>query len=664
MTTTASYGKWKSPISATLLTEKTIKFTETHVDPVTSRIYWAESRPAEEGRVVPVTSDGVDHFRDVIPSGGWNARTRVHEYGGAAVAVRNNLLYFSDFKTGRIYRIDTTRPNELPVPVTPVSLMLSKENDKKRFGDSVVHPTQSHILISVLEDHTKGSHFSEVVNALVAINTKAQTVTTLASGADFYSRLKLAFISWGLPSMPWEASRIFFGSLSFSDEGVEFSEPPRAITSDKDLSVSQPQWADARTLFFLSDITGYYNPYMFDALTGSVKEVLTKAQSDEFSEPAWLLGESRYAVLDPTTILAAPIVESVSVLTLIDVPTGISTPVSSDYVGISRLKALSSTEAVFIGTGHTTDEQIVKVRLDTKASPPSASFTILKRSSTLFDHFPSGLISVGLPLAFPPEEGKEGDGPLHVLFTPPKNPRYSAPKGELPPAVVNIHGGPTSRVAPGLNGLAQFFTSRGWAYVSVNYRGSSGYGREYRSRLNGNWGIVDVADSVSAVRLLGARGLIDPNRVAIRGGSSGGYTVLAALVREPDVFSAGTSSYGISDLGALAEDTHKFESGYLFGLLGAETPEEKKDVCRRRSPVYHAENIKAPLLIFQGSVDAVVPPNQAELIIEKIKANGGKYKYVLFEGEGHGWRKAENIRVAYETELAWYEEVFGLGNGE
>lgn len=665
MATVAPYGTWKSPISAALLVEKTIRLEETHVDPVTSHIYWVESRPSEGGRGVPVFANDAN-AEDVIPVGEWNARTSVHGYGGAAVVVHNNVLYFSDFKTGRIFRVEVTKRGENPVPVTP-------DNDKYHFANLIVHPTYHHILVSILEDHSKGSHAADVVNTLVAINVKTQAITTLASGADFYSSpvispdgSKLAFVSWNHPHMPWEVSQLFVGPLSSSGEHVEYSEPPKAIAGGKDTSVSEPRWADPRTLIFLSDATGFYNPYSFDGLTNATKELLAKPEPSDFAEPAWALGESHYTILNPTTVLAAPIIESVSVLTLIDIPTGIAKPLASNYVNISRLKAVSFTEAVFIGKGYTTDTQLVKVKLDTKGdtAPPKASFTVLKQTSKVFDSLPSELISSSLPLVLPPEEGKEGDGQLHVLFTPPQNPEYAAPEGELPPAVVSLHGGPTYRDAPGLNGLAQLFTSRGWAYINVNYGGSSGYGRAYRSRLNGNWGVVDVTDSVTAVRRLGARGLIDPKRVAIRGGSAGGYTVLATLVTQPNVFSAGTSAYGISDLLALVEDTHKFESRYLLGLIGGETPEETRDICKKRSPVHYAENIKAPLLILQGSVDAIVPPNQAELIIEKIKANGGKYKYVLFEGEGHGWRKSENILTAFETELAWYEEVFGLGTPE
>ncbi len=351
-------------------------------------------------------------------------------------------------------------------------MVFELDNVRYLFGDLAIHPTYPHILFSILEDHTNGSHAADVVNTLVAVNTKTQTIKTLVSGADFYSSpavspdgSKLAFVSWNHPHMPWETSQLFVSPLSFSGEDIELSEPPKAIAGGEDTSVSEPRWADPRTLIFLWDATGFYNPYVFDALTLTTKELLAKPQPNDFADPAWSLGESHYTILNPTSLLAAPIIESVSVLTLIDIPTGVAKPLSSNYVSISRLKTVSFTEAVFIGKGYTTDRQIVKVKLDTNgdATPPRASFSVLKQSSKVFDSLPPGLISSGLPLVLPPEEGKEGDGPLHVLYTPPQNPGHRAPEGELPPAVVYIHGGPTHRDAPGLNELAQLFTSRGWA---------------------------------------------------------------------------------------------------------------------------------------------------------------------------------------------------------
>ncbi|KAF9512046.1 hypothetical protein BS47DRAFT_1394589 [Hydnum rufescens UP504] len=628
MPLTAPYGSWKSPIRADLLTEKSLSLAEVLIDHVSSEIYWVEGRPYESGRNVPVMDN-----KDVIPTG-WNARTRVHEYGGAAVAVHGGVLYFTDFKSSRVYRVD--KAGDAPVPVTP-------DNPAHRFGDFAIHPTHPHILVSILEDHTKPAP-ADVINTLVCVNTATSTISTLAKEADFYASptispdgKHLAWVQWSHPNMPWEASQVYIAEIAptvSSESGAletfAVSGRPAFVSGSDESSVSQPLWASNSSLTFLYDIHGFYNPWVYDLATSSARPILPTPVAADFADPAWQLGMHQYDFLDPTTILATPIQDSNTVLTLIDLPTGEMRPIASPYVDIKGLHAISATEAVFVGAQDTEAFAFVKIKLEyTDVGPVSASFTTLKESSTLAS----------------------------------TNPDYVSDGQEKPPCIVNVHGGPTSRAAPGLNWTIQYFTSRGWAlYRGRELRRLIGIRKDYRDRLRGNWGIVDVDDCVAAVRLLGEQGIIDPRRAAIRGGSAGGFTVLASLVKYPGAFAAGNSFYGVTNLAGLSEDTHKFESRYLEKLIGG-TIEEVPGVYKDRSPLYHADKIKAPLLV-RPQFPIYLPQlhNQifAELMVKEIREHGGRVKYVLFEGEGHGWRKAETIERAIEAELAWYEESLRL----
>ncbi|KAG8957656.1 hypothetical protein FRC00_003694 [Tulasnella sp. 408] len=649
--TTAPYGTWKSPILADLITQKTIGVAEVHVDPVTNEIYHGESRPSEGGRIAIVnTKDRQDVFGP-----DWNARSGVHEYGGSAFAVRDGVIYFTDFKTKRLYAIKNNNPEAV-----------SPDNENHRFGDLNIHPSNSHLVLSTLEDHTKPAP-EDVVNTLVVINTQTQSLTAIAQGADFYSTgrfspdgTKVSWIQWHHPDMPWEGSELVVAD--FDASSVSVSNPTVIAGKPGDESINEAFWTSNKTLVYLSDKSGFYNPWKYDVESKSSSAILPKPVEKDYAEPAWLLGASRWTALDESTLLVSPTTNGDASLGLLRIDSGEFTEIKSPYVNFGAVHGVTSTSAVFVGVTDDTPAALIKITLPNTASPSSGSidnavFETLKETSSAASTISRGLFPKHQSIAL---EIPGSGAPLHVMHFPPTNPDYSGGKdGELPPCVMNIHGGPTSRVAPGLSWTATYFTSRGWAWVDVNYGGSSGYGREYRERLRGNWGVVDVNDSVTAAQQLSARGLIDGKRVAIRGGSAGGYTVLAAVVTHPLAFTVATSSYGISDLALLASDTHKFESRYLEKLIGG-TLKEVPEVYRERSPVFHANKIRAPLLILQGSIDAVVPPGQAEAIVKQIKERDGKVEYVLFEGEGHGWRKAENIKRALETEERWYAEVLGL----
>ncbi|KAG8844908.1 hypothetical protein FRB96_002797 [Tulasnella sp. 330] len=653
MPSTAPYGTWNSPIGADLIIKKNVSIAEVHVDPITKTIYHSEGRPEEGGRIVPVnTRIGSDVFGK-----GWNARTGVNEYGGAAVDVYNGVIYFTDFKSSRLYIIGK---DGNPEAVSP-------DNANHRFGDFVTHPTHSHLIVSILEDHTIDEP-AKVVTTLVVINAKTQAVTTIAQGADFYSTprfspdgKKLSWILWNHPNMPWEESELVLAELLVGDgDKVEAKQPTVIAGEGGKESITQAQWATNDVLVFFSDKNGFYNPWKYDLRSKTANSILQTPADEEYASPAWFLGTSDNAVMDASTLLVSPTKQG---LALLDVNTGTLARIQSPFVSLSSIHSVSDTQAVFVGVKDDTAAALILLTLPSPASSCLTSSTIQAQFETLKST--SDLASTLTPALFPIHQQvtltvEPDNEPLYVLYYPPTNPDYTGGKdNELPPCVLNIHGGPTSEAHPGLDWVTTYFTSRGWAWANVNYGGSSGYGRTYRDRLRGNWGIVDVSDSAAAVEGLGKKSLIDTQRVAIRGGSAGGFTTLAALVNKPKAFTAGTSSYGISDLTMLAKDTHKFESTYIDKLVGGSLA-EVPDVYKERSPVNHAENIVAPLLILQGALDAVVPPSQAEVIVAKIKERGGQVEYKLYDGEGHGWRKAETVKDALEREEAFYKKVFDL----
>ncbi|CAE6496484.1 unnamed protein product [Rhizoctonia solani] len=658
--TAAPFGSWESPLTTDVITEKTIGIAEVIVDAATGILYHVEDRPHEAGRRVLVHSETSE---DVFGPN-WNARTGVHEYGGSAAAVYKDTALFADWTSKRVYvckKLDNGWAE--PRPVTP-------DNSNHRFGELQIHPTLPHLVVCILEDHTKPKP-ADVVNTLVLIDLNSETVTTLAQGADFYAFArfspdgkKLAWVQWWHPDMPWEGSELYIADLTLTNESLSISDSPTHIAGVRATeSITQPAWTCPTKLVFISDKTGFYNPYIHDISNSTTRLGLGQPLEQDLADPAWLLGGSNYAVLQEDTIIAPGRIQGENGFLVIDLYGQRYSFCGSPYVSTSQFRAVptgsgAGASVVFVGTGDAEPSSLVRMTL--LLGKPR--YEVIKQTSGALGlpALRGFAFSKGQPKTFEVEVAGGAKQPLHVIFYPPSNKDYSGGQGdEKPPCLVNVHGGPTSCVPPGLKWLTQYWTSRGWAWVDVNYGGSSGYGRAYRERLQGKWGIVDVDDCVSTVGELGRADLVDPKRVAIRGGSAGGYTTLAALVKASKAFGAGTSSYGVSDLKVLASETHKFESQYLFKLLGG-TYEECPDVYKDRSPLFHAANISSPLLLLQGEVDAVVPPNQAELMKSEIEKHDGKVKYKLFSGEGHGWRRAETIKEALELELGWYGEVFNI----
>jgi dipeptidyl aminopeptidase/acylaminoacyl peptidase len=625
----APYGSWKSPITPELILSGAVRPGLVTLDGEVT--YWTEGRPGEGGRSVLVrrTPDGQKVDVTAPP---FNVRTRVHEYGGGDYTVSNGIIYFSNFADQRVYRLI---PGEEPHPITPA--------EQYRYADYVID-SQRNRLICVREDHAVEGR--EAVNTLVSLATTYDSPDggqVLIFGNDFYAspRLspdgsQLAWLTWNHPNMPWDGTELWVGM--FEADGT-LSKAER-VAGGKDESIFQPEWSPDGVLHFISDRTGWWNLYRIR--NGQIEPLCEKAA--EFGVPQWVFGMSTYKCISPTRIICSYTENGIGHLASLNTETRELTPFNLPYTTIGSIRA-NAERVVFYAASSTLPAAIVQLNLATEEREVLLNTNNVAVDATYF--------SIPEPIEFPTEHGQTA----FAFFYPPRNPDYVAPAGELPPLLVMSHGGPTSSTSSSFNLEKQFWTSRGIAVLDVNYGGSTGYGRAYRERLKGQWGIVDVDDCVNGAKYLVERDLVDGNRLAITGGSAGGYTTLCALTFR-DVFKAGASYYGISDLEALLGDDHKFESRYSDGLVGPYP--ERRDLYRARSPIHFTERLSCPIIFFQGLEDKVVPPNQSEMMVEVLKKKKLPVAYLAFEGEGHGFRRAENIKRALEAELYFYSKVFGF----
>ncbi|HKG59225.1 MAG TPA: S9 family peptidase [Pyrinomonadaceae bacterium] len=623
----APYGSWKSPITSDLIVEGSVGLSQPLFEG--DEIYWLEMRPKEAGRNVIIrrSADGV--CTDVNPPP-FNARTRVHEYGGGDYIVRNGIAYFSNFSDQRLYRQDGLNPPEaLTAP------------GEMRYADACMDHERGR-LICVCEDHTRAG--AEAINSIVSIFTEPgnEYGVVLVAGNDFYStpRLspdgtQLAWLTWNHPNMPWDGCELWVGE--FGEDGKLASI--RWVAGGAAESIFQPEWSPDGVLYFASDRSGWWNLERITADGGIENVYQSKA---ELGMPQWVFSMSSYAFASPDTIVCSHIDQGVSTLSTVDVSTGKITPIDCPYTDIQFVRAANG-QAVFRGGSPTDVAAIVKFDVGTRA------FEILRKSNDL-EVYPR-YFSVPRAIEFPTEGGLTA----HGFFYPPQNPDYRAPENEKPPLIVKSHGGPTAAASTALSLSVQYWTSRGFAVLDVNYGGSTGYGRQYRERLNKKWGIVDVDDCVNGARYLADRGEVDGNRLIITGGSAGGYTTLCALTFR-NAFKAGASHFGISNTESMARDTHKYESQYLTGLLGPYP--EARDIYYDRSPINFPEKLSCPVIFFQGLEDKVVPADQAETMVEAIRAKKIPVSYVAFAGEQHGFRQAKNIKRALDGELYFYSRVF------
>ena len=626
----APFGSWRSPITADSIVADSIGLSSVILDG--TDIYWLESRPQESGRSVVVRQTADGKISDITPPE-YNVRNRVHEYGGAAYTVVDRQVYFSNNSDGFLYTQDLA--GEQPEVVRQLT-----SNKKKRYADIIVDVRHQR-LICVQEEHDSADF--EPLNTIVSISlSNPKDTYVLAGGCDFYAapRLspdgtKLAWLSWNHPNLPWDGTNLQIATVSNG-----YLSAPTLVAGGAHEAIFQPQWADDDSLYFVSDRTGWGNLYRWD--NGHV-EVVYQMEA-EFSLPQWVFGMSTYALVGKHRIVCTYSQAGLWHLALINTLSQKLTKLNVPYTDLSSIRAHGNL-LVCCGASATDTNQVVSIDLQTEAR------TVIKRSNNI--KIDPGYVSIPQSIEFPTTDGLTA----HAFYYPPTNQDFQPYLGTKPPLLVKSHGGPTAATSNQLSLKTQYWTSRGFAVVDVNYGGSTGYGKAYQNRLDGKWGIVDVDDCTNAAVYLAQQGLVDPDRMAISGGSAGGYTTLCALTFR-DVFKAGASYYGVSDLAALARDTHKFESKYLDRLVAPLAT--GADIYQARSPINFTQQLSCPIIFFQGLEDKVVPANQAEMMVAALKAKKVPVAHITFPTEQHGFRAAANIKRTLTGEFAFYAQIFGF----
>lgn len=621
----AEYGFWKSPITSGLVAAQSLRLGEPRLEG--GAVYWLEGRPAERGRTVLMRRKSGGAAREVLP-GTANVRSRVHEYGGGAYAVAGETVLYSEFRDDRLYG---ARPGAEPAPLTPEGAW--------RYADLEIDSRRSRLL-AVREDHADAGREPQQALVAVSLGGGSGAVRTLLSGADFYANPRLSpdgerlcWLEWRHPQMPWDGTELWTARVA-PDGGLAAK---RRVAGGPEESVFQPLWSPRGELHFVSDRSGFWNLYR-DA--GGTPVALCPREA-EFGLPQWVFGMSTYGFASDGAMLCAFCESGSWSLGLLG-RSGTLRPVATGHTQIDSL-AIQGRSAVFRAASPTEAPALVRLDLE------SGRQEVLRRSAAPSEGL-QRYFSPARAVSFPSAHGLTA----HAFYYEPRNPEFAAPEDEKPPLIVRVHGGPTGAASGGLSLAIQFWTSRGFAVADVNYAGSTGFGRAYRKRLDGQWGVADVDDTVAAARHFAGAGLADPNRLIVQGGSAGGFTALCCLAFR-SVFAAGASYYGISDLAALARDTHKFESRYHERLVGPWPGSER--LYSERSPLGAAGQVTAPAIFFQGSEDRVVPPGQTEAMVAALRARGIPVAYCLFEGEAHGFRDGANTRRALDGELHFYNAI-------
>jgi dipeptidyl aminopeptidase/acylaminoacyl peptidase len=621
------YGSWTSPVTTQLIVGDTIRLGQPAI--TRDAVYWTEGRPQEQGRNVLVRHAADGATADLTPAP-FNVRTLAHEYGGGAYAVGKSGVFFSNAADQQIHTLDAAgAPRMLTT------------TEGLRYADAV-EDTRHLRLIAVCEDHRAGAH--EPLSILAAIDLDTGALSRIADGHDFFSSPclspdgnHLAWLAWDHPDMPWDATQLWLADIAGDGS---FRSPRRVAATDVAESLFQPAWSPSGALHVVSDRSGWWNLYRIDG----DKALALHPMTAEFGTPQWLFGMTTYGFDSRGRILCIYEQDSDSHLALLDDTAGTFEEIETPFCTMRDLH-VSDDKAVFIGATPTDSEAVIEFDLTTR------THRVLRSSSRI--EADRAFTSIGQTIDYPSEGGRAS----HALYYPPGNAEYAGPADARPPLLVMAHGGPTSSTNRSFKWAIQFWTSRGFAVVDVNYSGSSGYGRAYRQQLNGRWGVDDVDDAVAAAHHLVERGVADKARLAVRGASAGGYLTLSALTFR-EFFQAGASHYGIGDLEALMRETHKFESRYLDRLIG-EYPAQKA-LYHERSPINYTDRLSCAMILFQGAEDKVVPPDQAEAMYSAVRAKGLPVAYVLFAGEQHGFRVAANISRCFEAELYFYGKIFGF----
>ena len=621
------FGSWHSPLSAKQLAAAAVAFGQVRCTADT--VYWTEMRPDEQGRNAFMRCHTGHAPEECLP--GFNVRSRVHEYGGGAFAVDRDIWVVNNDSDHGVYVIEGDKPPR----------QIASSNPDRRYTDFVIDQIRNRI-ICVCEDHGSGNIYPN--NRLVVLEIhKPDGEGVLVSGADFYASAalspdgsQLAWLSWNFPNMPWDGTDLWLADI----------DADGALTNTKKIaggameSIFQPQWSPGGELFFVSDRSGWWNIYCYR----TDKDVAVYTKNAEFGLPQWVFGMSTYGFIGASRLFCSYTEDGKWYLDTVDLKTKEVSHIDSAYTDISNISTCHDS-LYFIGASSVLGAAICRYELMSKKFTniycPAAS--TLDQTS----------ISVAQAVQYPTADGSM----VHAFYYPPCNSNYTGPRDALPPLLVKSHGGPTAATSSKLNNKIQFWTSRGFAVLDVNYRGSTGYGRDYRMRLNGHWGLADVEDCVAGARFLVDSGWVDKNKMAISGSSAGGYTTLCALIFS-DVFGAGASYYGIGNLEDLVKDTHKFEAHYLDTLVGPYPQALEK--YHNRSPVNYADRLSRPVIFFQGGKDKVVPPAQAENMVQILRNKKLPVAYIFFSNEQHGFRNAKNIERALESEYYFYTKVFGF----
>ncbi|MBC8453064.1 MAG: S9 family peptidase [Chloroflexi bacterium] len=629
--TVSPYGSWESPISADLITQGGLRLGEVRVDG--SDVYWHEGRPEEAGRYVIVKRSVDGSVADVIPAP-YNARNAVHEYGGSAYAVSGGVVYFANWDDQRIYRASA---NGDPVAIT-VEPTLERGI---RFADLKL-TNDSDWILAVRETHHENR---EADNEIVVVSADGSgSVRTLTSGHDFYSSPRqnaagdrICWLSWDHPNMPWDGCELWVADF---DSGSGSVSNERKITGGTDTSIVQPEWAPDGTLVFITDESGWWNLTKWS--DGKITPIVTEEK--DHGGPAWAFGFSTYSFTEDGSILLKGSQDGVGRFRTIALDGTVLAETSVPHSSIAEVNVIGG-DVAYIGASETSAAEVVRASID------GGSVMSLKSSSDI--ELDDAYLSIPEEISFPSTE----NGEAHAFYYPPTNPDFESDGSETPPLLVISHGGPTSATSSSLSLPIQFWTSRGFAVVDVNYRGSTGYGKAFRDALKGNWGVYDTDDCIAAADHLVSKGLADTNRLAIKGGSAGGYTTINALTFH-DRFAVGATYYGIADLSVFIGDTHKYESRYLDSLIGPYP--EAKQLYHDRSAINFTDQLSCPMIILQGLEDKIVPPSQAEIMAGALRDKGIPFSLMMFEGEQHGFRQSKNIKASLEGELYFYGRVMGF----